>query len=345
MADKKELKKGLISVVMSNYNTPIKYLKESVDSVLDQTYSNFEFIIIDDGSTDDSLEFIKSYDDPRIKLIINEKNIGLTKSLNKGLDAAQGEFIARMDSDDICYSERFEKQIEYMKEHTDTIVCGTWAELIDENNTPSNADWTCKAINDMEQYRINLLFCNYPVIIHPSVIFNHDMLNKYGIRYNESCKYAQDYEMWVQCSKYANCFIIQESLLQYRMHDTSITCAKRDYQKECVFQIVQDQLRVFHLELPDDIKEAHIRFPKGEAPYSSYFKKWIKHIINTNKKYQVYNHKKMKNILWYYWSKTCYAELSHSNALERLILILSTSPRCIINLFKIKKRYISKRNK
>ena len=150
MSAEKILKKDLISVVMSNYNTPINYLKESIDSVLNQTYSNFEFIIIDDGSTDDSLKFIKSYDDPRIKLIVNEENIGLTKSLNKGLKAAQGEFIARMDSDDICYPERFEKQIEYMRKHPDTTVCGTWPNILDENGNIEMKKWASSEINDMD---------------------------------------------------------------------------------------------------------------------------------------------------------------------------------------------------
>lgn len=345
MSNEKTLKKDFISVVMSNYNTPIKYLKESIDSVLNQTYSNFEFIIIDDSSTDDSLEFIKSYDDPRIKLIVNEENIGLTKSLNKGFEVAQCEFIARMDSDDICYPERFEKQIAYMKEHPDTIVCGTWADIIDENGVLREGDWTRKSIEDMEQYKINLLFCNYPVVLHPSVLFNHALLNKYCIKYNNTYRYAQDYDMWTQCSKYANCFIIQETLLQYRIHNNSITCSKRDYQKKYVFQIVQIQLSVLHLQLPNNIKDAHILFPKGEAQFSITLKKWIKQIINANKKYQVFNHKKIKKILWYYWSKTCYAELSHSSAFKRLTLIISLSPRCIINLFRIKKYYINKRKR
>lgn len=342
MCKDKELKKNLISVVMSNYNTPIEYLKESIDSVLDQTYSNFEFIIIDDGSTDDSLEFIKSYDDPRIKLIVNEENIGLTKSLNKGFELAQGEYIARMDSDDVCYPNRFEKQLKYMKHHSDTIVCGAWAKTLDEKNNSTIEEWACGAINDMEEYRINLLFNNYPSLFHSSAFFNNSLLTKYGIKYNEKYTYAQDYEMWTQCSKHANCFIIKEILIKYRFHNTSISQTKGNLQKECVFGIVQDQLDYLHLVLPADVKESHIVFPSKHAKYNAEFKKWIKTIIKANRRYRVYNHKILKRLLWYYWSKVCYVEFSHYSASKKLFLIATLSPRCIMNLFRIKKYYIDK---
>ena len=121
---------GLISVIMSNYNTPEEYLREAIESILNQTYKNFEFIIIDDCSTDNSLEIIKSYNDERIVLIENEENIGLTKSINKGLAVAKGEYIARMDADDVSLPQRFEKQINYMNDHTELIVCGSSMELI-----------------------------------------------------------------------------------------------------------------------------------------------------------------------------------------------------------------------
>ena len=118
---KKEMKKnegfpdnriqpGLVSVIMGNYNTPVSYLRESIDSILAQTYTDFELIIVDDASTDDSPAVLESYDDPRIRILYNEENLGLAKSLNRALDICRGEFVARMDSDDICLPERFEKQ-------------------------------------------------------------------------------------------------------------------------------------------------------------------------------------------------------------------------------------------
>ena len=114
-----ELKSGLVSVIMSNYNTPEEYLRESIESILNQTYSHIEFIIVDDCSTDNSLNVIKSYKDDRIVLIENTENLGLTKSLNKALKQAKGEFVARMDADDISLPTRFEKQVAFLKQNSD----------------------------------------------------------------------------------------------------------------------------------------------------------------------------------------------------------------------------------
>ncbi len=348
MTEEKDLKKGLISVVMSNYNTPINYLKESIDSVLNQTYSNFEFIIIDDGSTNDSLEFIKSYNDPRIKLITNEENIGLTKSLNKGLDVAQGEFIARMDTDDICYPERFEKQFEYMNNHPDTFVCGTWPNILRENGNIATEKWACSEINDMDVYRIYLLFGCLPPFFHSSSFINHQLLLDNHIRYNNKYRYSQDYELWTRTTRIANTYIIPEPLLIYRMHKESIGHAKRNLQKECDYGIIQDQLNYLHLKLKDNVKVLHIIFLKDDIHYSNEvlydlnFKKWLKELIRANKKYKRYNHKKFKKTLWYNWSRMCYVDLSRSKLTKRIKILLSLSIRCKINLIIIKRNYLEK---
>ena len=119
-------KKLLISVIMPNYNTSVEYLSLAVDSILSQTYENFEFIIIDDCSTDESVDYLASITDPRVRVIRNDVNRGITASLNVALDNARGDYIARMDSDDVSLPERFEKQIAFMEANPDVIVCGTW---------------------------------------------------------------------------------------------------------------------------------------------------------------------------------------------------------------------------
>lgn len=351
MTNNKTLKKDLISVVMSNYNTPINYLKEAIDSVLNQTYSNFEFIIIDDGSTDDSLEFIKSYDDPRIKLFINEENIGLTKTLNKGLQLAQGEFIARMDTDDVCYPERFEKQIAYMKNHPNTIVCGAWAMVIDENNNERTEEWAQGVINDNEVYRIHLLFCNYPNVWHPSVLMRHQLLLDNHIEYNTEFKYAQDYELWTRCSKIANFHIVPKYLFKYRLHSASISRSHEKRQREYDYEIIQNQLAPLHLSLKENVRELHIIFPsvwiswhKGKL-FDNTFKKWLKEIIKANKKYKQYDQKKLKKTLWFHWSRMCYVEMSDASLAKRIRILLSLSVRCKLNIIKIKRDYIKQRKK
>ena len=113
-----------ISVVMPAYNAE-KYIGEAIESILNQTFKDFEFIIINDGSVDHTKEIIREYNDPRIVLLENDKNRGIVLSLNKGLDAATGKYIARMDADDIALKNRFERQVEYLDEHKDIGVLGT----------------------------------------------------------------------------------------------------------------------------------------------------------------------------------------------------------------------------
>ena len=114
-----------ISVVMPVYNTAVPFLKDAVDSIVNQTCQDFEFLIIDDGSTGECAEYLAHLRDPRIRIIRNPKNIGITKSLNIGFREAKGKYIARMDSDDISFPARFERQYAFMEAHPDTIVCGT----------------------------------------------------------------------------------------------------------------------------------------------------------------------------------------------------------------------------
>ena len=124
----------IISVIMPTYNTPVEMLSKAVDSVLGQTYRDFEFIIIDDYSTDASVEYLASLQDERVKVIRNPQNLGITKSLNVALSHAKGRYIARMDSDDICLPKRLEKQLAFMESHPEVIVCGTWIETFGDTS-------------------------------------------------------------------------------------------------------------------------------------------------------------------------------------------------------------------
>src|SRR6056297_178877 len=130
----KEDNKPKVSVLLSVYNGE-KYLEKAISSILNQTFSDFEFIIIDDGSSDRSPEIIKSFNDNRIRYFKNEKNIGLVKSLNKGLEKMKGEYIARMDADDICKPTRFEKQVNFLNKNHEVGVLGTAMEIVDHKGS------------------------------------------------------------------------------------------------------------------------------------------------------------------------------------------------------------------
>lgn len=300
------MEKGLISVIAGNYNTPVNYIKEAIDSVLAQTYQNFEFIIVDDCSTDGSLEVIKGYDDPRIRVLGTDQNSGLATALNKALDVCRGEYIARMDLDDVCYPERFEEQLAFMRDHPDVILCGSYIRLIDANGDSSKDDWKVGFYDDPELYRIYLLFSNYPLIVHPSWMMNHGLLNQYGIRYKEQYKYSQDYAMLVDCAEHGRCAVLPRVLVKRRIHGDSASSTHNKDQISCVYQIIQEQLDRLHLVMPEEIKPLHHRYLQVMKPYDKRLKKWLKELIKANGKYRVYDQKKLKSKIRRRWLKICF---------------------------------------
>lgn len=216
-----------ISVVMPTYNTDVPILREAVDSILAQTFRDFEFLIIDDCSTNESVEYLNTLTDPRIRIIRNETNMGITKSLNIGFREAKGKYIARMDSDDISFPQRFEKQLAFMESHPDVIVCGAYPILFSDELS-AGKQWEVKTeIKDMDSYRVKMLFRN-PGPAHPTAFFNREMLARHHISYDEELVYAQDYGMWRTVSRYGRVYNLPEALLFRRMSENQISKAHRE---------------------------------------------------------------------------------------------------------------------
>ncbi len=332
-----ELKKGLISVIMSNYNTPEEYLREAVESILNQTYSNFEFIIVDDFSDDNSVEIIQSYNDPRITVLKNNENMGITKSLNRAMKAAKGEFVARMDADDISLPERFEKQVEYMKQNPSVVVCGTWVELFGSGAEALKEKYSKKVLSEKDLFRIQLLFGNHNNIIHPTAMFRHSSLSENNITYNEKYVYAQDYRMWAECSKYGECQNLNEVLVKYRMHNKAVSTDKKAVQTECAKNIMAEQLSWLGLKLPDDWENIHWGLLTGRKPYDLKIKAWIERIIEHNKIYKVYNQVKLEKTLWNKWAETVYFEIFKAKGLNKLKVLFTLPVKYYPVLLKIRK--------
>ena len=202
-----------ISVILSVYNGE-KYLREAIESVLNQTFTDFEFIIVNDGSTDNSLEIIQSYDDERIKIINNEKNIGLTKSLNKALKQAKGEYIARQDADDVSLPNRFEEQVRYFEGHPEVVLLGTSVYLIDENEKIVGKRIVLAKPSIKDLFKENHFN-------HGSVMFKKEIVNQLG-GYNELIRYSQDYELWLRITKYYDVRNLTQILYKLRSHDANI---------------------------------------------------------------------------------------------------------------------------
>ena len=197
-----------LSIILPVYNCEM-YLRESIDSILNQSYSDFELLIINDGSTDHSLDLINSYDDPRIS-VFDQANQGLAATLNRGLALASGEYIARMDQDDISHPERLAIQIAFLDHNPELGVCGTWAKLINKQSEQIG-----KAAYPLshEQIEAFLLF-NSP-LCHPSVMFRRSVLVANNINYN--LVKTEDFDFWIRLVKLTKFANIPQFLIRYRV--------------------------------------------------------------------------------------------------------------------------------
>lgn len=211
-----------VSIVMSVYNGE-KYLRQAIDSILNQTFTDFEFIIVDDGSTDKTAERLRSYDDDRIVLIDNGGNIGLTKSLNKGMKIAKGKYIARMDADDVCLPERLAKQVQFLDEHPDIGVLGTGFETIDDVGTRGVK---VQFSTEPGLIRWQMFFCC--CVAHPSVMVRRTVYERLG-GYNPKVHQSQDYELWLRAVRETKIANLQDVLLQLRKHSGNLTIVEAHY--------------------------------------------------------------------------------------------------------------------
>ena len=233
------MKNPKVTVLMSVYNGE-KYLQEAIDSILGQTFKDFEFLIINDGSTDKTGEILKSYNDPRIKIINNEKNIGLTKSLNIGLRIAKGEYIARQDADDISMPERLEKEVEFLEQNRNVGLVGTDYLFINEKGKVIHI---VKCLNGSRELKAKLLEGNQ--FGHGSVMLRRECIDKVGV-YREEFKFAQDYDFCLRIAEMYDVANISEPLYKWRIDSKSISVAKK---------ALQDKYALLAIELAKERKK------------------------------------------------------------------------------------------
>lgn len=202
-----------LSVAMSVYNGE-RFLVPAIESILGQTFTDFEFLILDDGSTDGSADIIRAYaeKDRRIRPIIRE-NRGLVASLNQLLEEARAPIVARMDADDICQPERFAKQIAFLAEHPDHGVVGSWSEDIDEHEQPWNASGPDHAITNDEMHAV--AESGGQLLVHPAVMYRKDIVQRVG-GYHAAFRHCEDYDLWLRLLSATKMANIPERLIRYR---------------------------------------------------------------------------------------------------------------------------------
>ncbi|KUL28708.1 hypothetical protein ASB62_05555 [Chlorobium limicola] len=215
------------------------HLREAIESVLNQNFSDFEFLIIDDGSTDGSREIVNSYDDPRIELRLSPKNRGIAKTLNDGIKLAKGRYIARMDADDICMPQRLQRQFDFMETYSHIGLVGSGVMKIKQNRVNKIVSWP----ETDAEIKIDLLFQN--PFFHPSVMVRCDLLKKTG--YNLQLPYAQDYGLWVELAHLTDFANLPDALIKYRVHEGQVTKTKGSQQAAMARKVRENYLcTIFH---------------------------------------------------------------------------------------------------
>lgn len=209
---------NLVSVIMPVYNG-LPYLKKALESVLNQSYSKLEFIIYDDASKDNSWQIIKKFQtkDKRIRLFQNKKNLGLGITLNKAIKKAKGEYVARMDADDIMVSERLEKQVKFLEKNPQIVVVGSWMKEINEKG-----EIIGKRKLPVEHKQIYQMMYYLMGLQHPSAMFNLNLIPA-NFKWYQEKKYIEDLDMFFRLLKYGQFANLSQYLMFYRIHAKNIS--------------------------------------------------------------------------------------------------------------------------
>lgn len=294
--------KPKVTVLMPVYNGE-EYLSEAIDSILKQTYTDFELLIVDDGSNDTSVDIIKSYKDGRIRVVNNERNIKLVATLNRGLEIAQGEYIARMDCDDISLPDRLEKQVSLMDRCKEIGICGSWIEIFGEGN------WINRYPRDNDSIKCGLLFETQ--LAHPAVMIRKNDFVKNQLFYDPEFKHAEDYELWVRASRKLKITNIESVLVRYRLHSQQISSIKQNEQLETVRKIRFKQIRNLGILPSKEEMDIHESLCKRKFIHTYEFienvQAWLRKLKEANAELHYFPEPIFSHMLSQLWFDICYS--------------------------------------
>ncbi|MDO8482546.1 MAG: glycosyltransferase [bacterium] len=332
-----------VSVIMPVYNSE-KYLRQAIQSVLDQSFRDFELIIINDGSTDKSLEIIRSFTDPRIVLLSNDKKSTIVESRNHGLDASRGEFIAPLDSDDIAMKDRLKLQVAFLEKNLDFGLIGGGVSVIDKDGKATGALWKEKIPS--EKIPIRLLFGN--CFAQSSVMIRKSAIPAEG--YIEGT--SEDYALWVRILKNWKAKNIPDILLKYRSHDENTTTRKGVLLRQAVNQVLLSELENLGMQVTAEELALHrtnytfVGTTEETKKIIDKREQWLLKLIETNRKtarydVQIFNEVMAERFLttlhtnarlgFYAWKKFKNSPLSKNlNRKEEWLTLLKFFIKCLL---------------
>jgi glycosyltransferase involved in cell wall biosynthesis len=284
-----------VTVLLPAYNAE-KYLVEAVESILKQSFVDFELLIIDDGSTDNTLSILNSFKDSRINIVKHAENKGLIYSLNEGLNLAKSKYIVRMDADDIALPNRLKVQVDFMNQHQDIAAAGSYYHIIGREEIQ-------KMPISNDTIKVHMLF--HTAMAHPTMILRRDSFIDADYFFDQDFKHAEDYELWSRACvslKFAN---IPQVLLKYRFHEEQVSTKFNKIQRDAMNQV---QLNLL-LNLGISVKSEEKIIQNGIA-YSEYgndkeylikLLEWLKKIETSNETKQFFDKISLANYLSVKW--------------------------------------------
>ena len=293
-----------VSVLMPVYNGE-QYLREAIESILNQAFRDFEFLIISEYDTsEESLDIIQSYSDARIRHIHNTARIGLVGSLNFGLKEAKGEYIARMDADDISFPKRLELQVKLMDNEKKVGICGTWVKTIGDR-----PGIIFRYPTDSKKIQSRLLFDS--PLAHPSVIFRKIFLERFGLKYELNDLYAEDWSLWQKSSFIFPIINIQKVLLKYRITEHSISRFNADSQLKVIKIIHKKNIQTLCGDVADTDIEIHTRLGmwqfESDRSFIEKSEKWLFKLKYCNDLKKIYPEPEFTYVLAERWFFVCNA--------------------------------------
>ena len=283
-----------LTVLMTVYNGET-FLRPTIESVLNQTYKDFKFLILDNASTDNSRDIIRSYNDPRIQLEALPGNIGQVAALKRGLAMINTRLAARIDADDICLPQRFQQQVDFLETHPEVGICGTFITTFGAKK----AKWSYPCSH--RDIHVKLLFeCS---LAHPTVMMRKDLLDQYGLNYDDTLNHSYDWDLWqraAQCFKLAN---IPQYLLKYRLHEQSESQRTLDLQETTAKQL--DDRSLARLGLQDhplrhvhrDVAFETLNAANREKEFLHQVNQWFQALQAANHSHNIYDEDALNGFL------------------------------------------------
>ena len=294
-----------VTVLIPVYNGH-RYVAQAIESILDQTFTDFELLLIDDGSTDRSVDVLRSYSDPRVRLVLNERNLGIPGTLNKSLGLARGKYFAVLDNDDYARPERLERQVDFLERHPDFAAVGTWGVTTDEAGNTTGV--IKRLLVASEEVQSHLLFrC---CLLHPSVMAKTAVLREYG--YSEEFVTCADFDLWTRVARTHRLASLPEILLHHREHAQRATNQNSDRSRQEKKSIIASQLASLGLEFSPEDLERHFLLRRMKSDhfvpdraYLEWASAWLVRLRSANRGTSVYPQRAFARVVAETWLRAC----------------------------------------